>query len=527
MHERISASSSAAQLGSRLAPALAAAAVMALGAWMWSLNQVAYDDSYIAYQYAQNWVDGNGIVFNVGERVEGFSDPLWVALSALVIALGFDPYVAMSSVGVASYLAAIGMITFAAGRRARPLGLAGLGLVPALGCLILPDGLAAMSGSGLETSFVALCLVSLGLLCLLPDGAWLSRVFGSGLPLLAVMTRLDAMIGLVAIVMTDATRFMRGEGDDLARARARILWRVVPSVVGLILLFGFRRFYYGEWMPNPYFAKGADEWHFAAGIAYLVTFAKSTWQLFPLLAFGAFGALVGHTRGVRRLCTYGLLIALGYALYTTKVGGDFMHYRFAWAPYLCLTAGGLVGLVELARRQPAAASVMALALGLLSLNPAVLEDDYAMQSLEEMHAYTELGREVGPALREHLPAGTIISTTLVGTISYYSGLHVVDQWGLNDYEVARSEGLPRFQRGHYKSATAEYLRRRKVELVVGHPEVCPCDDLCVENTPLFFMNLGNNRCLRTHLLVPRHGLVALACGDPEQFPLHKVDCSKL
>ena len=500
---------------------------MVLGAWMWSLNQVAYDDSYIVYQYSQNWVDGNGIVFNAGERVEGFLNPLWIALSALVIALGFDPYVAMSSIGVASYLAAIGMITFAAGRRARPLGLAGFGLVPALGCLIFPDGLAAMSGSGLETSSIALCLVSIGLLCLLPDGNGLVRAFGPGLPLLAFMTRFDALIGLVAIAMTDATRFLRGEGDDFAQARQRILRRVAPSVVGLVLLFGFRRLYYGEWMPNPYFAKGADEWHFAAGIAYLVAFAKSTWQLFPLLGLGAFGALVGHTRGVRRLCTYGLLIALGYALYTTKVGGDFMHYRFAWAPYLCLATAGLVGLVELARRQPAGASLVALALGMLSLNPALLEDDYTMQSLEEMHAYTELGREVGPALRDQLPSGTIISTTLAGTISYYSGLHVVDQWGLNDYEVARGEGLPRFQRGHYKPATIEYLRRRKVELVLGHPEVCPCDALCVEDAPLFFMNLGNNRCLRTNLLVPRRGLIALACGDPEQFPLHKVDCSKL
>jgi hypothetical protein len=128
------------QLGSRFAPALAALAVAGLGAWMWSQNQVAYDDSYIVYQYGKNWAAGNGIVFNAGERVEGFLNPLWIALSAAVIALGFDPYVALSSLGVASYLAAIGMITFALGQRARPLGLAGLGLIPALGCLILPDG---------------------------------------------------------------------------------------------------------------------------------------------------------------------------------------------------------------------------------------------------------------------------------------------------------------------------------------------------------------------------------------------------
>ena len=37
------------------------------------------DDSFIFYRYAQNFVDGHGLLWNVhDEPVEGFSSPLWV-----------------------------------------------------------------------------------------------------------------------------------------------------------------------------------------------------------------------------------------------------------------------------------------------------------------------------------------------------------------------------------------------------------------------------------------------------------------
>jgi len=404
------------------------------------------------------------------------------------------------------------------------LGFAGFGLLPALACLVIPEGLAAMSGSGLETSFVALCLVALGLLCLLPDQARLVRTLGPALPLLAVWTRFDALIGLCAIALTD---FFRATRTEFAEASRKLMWRVGPSVLGLIVLFGGRLLYYGEWLPNPYYAKGADEWHVGAGLAYLGAFVQSAWQILPLLGLSVFGALAGHSMRVRRLCVYVLLCAAAYALYLTKVGGDFMHYRFAWTPYLLLAMGGLAGLGELARRQQVVATMFAIAIGLMSATPAVLEDDYTMQSLEEMGAYTELGREVGLALHEFLPPDTVIATTLGGTIAYYSRLHVVDQWGLNDYEVARGPGLERFQRGHYKPASTEYLVRRGVEMVLGHPEVCACDDLCADPVPMLFLRIGENRCVRSHLLVPKRRLIALACGDTERFRLHRVDCSKL
>ncbi|MCX7840525.1 MAG: hypothetical protein N2559_13895, partial [Anaerolineae bacterium] len=45
-----------------------------------ALGTDAVDDAYISFRYAQNALRGHGLVFNPGERVEGFTNFLWTAL---------------------------------------------------------------------------------------------------------------------------------------------------------------------------------------------------------------------------------------------------------------------------------------------------------------------------------------------------------------------------------------------------------------------------------------------------------------
>ena len=58
------------------------------------------DDSFISLRYAQNLADGLGLVYNAGERVEGYSSPIWMLGSALAIAVGADPVVASKWAGL-------------------------------------------------------------------------------------------------------------------------------------------------------------------------------------------------------------------------------------------------------------------------------------------------------------------------------------------------------------------------------------------------------------------------------------------
>lgn len=45
---------------------------------------VLFDDAMISMRYAYNLAHGNGLVWNVGERVEGITNPLWTGIMAIV-----------------------------------------------------------------------------------------------------------------------------------------------------------------------------------------------------------------------------------------------------------------------------------------------------------------------------------------------------------------------------------------------------------------------------------------------------------
>src|SRR5262245_14605774 len=49
------------------------------------------EDAYITFRYARNFASGNGLVFNPGEHVFGFSSPLWTVWVGLGYALTHQP----------------------------------------------------------------------------------------------------------------------------------------------------------------------------------------------------------------------------------------------------------------------------------------------------------------------------------------------------------------------------------------------------------------------------------------------------
>ncbi len=72
----------------------------------WRLWEWYIEDAAISFAYARNWAAGDGLVaFAGGERIEGFSNPLWVALMALFYPLGIDGF--SSSKGMAMFFGAL------------------------------------------------------------------------------------------------------------------------------------------------------------------------------------------------------------------------------------------------------------------------------------------------------------------------------------------------------------------------------------------------------------------------------------
>jgi arabinofuranosyltransferase len=86
----------------------------------------------------------------------------------------------------------------------------------------------------------------------------------------------------------------------------------------------------------------------------------------------------------------------------------------------------------------------------------------------------DIGRTLG-SLFPRTGGEVVIATTAAGAIPYYSNLTSVDMLGLNDRWIAREGRIVGFKPGHQKLATFDYLLSRKVNLVLGHPQVIPAD----------------------------------------------------
>ena len=74
------------------------------------------DDAFISFRYVDNLVAGHGLVFNAGERVEGYTNFLWVILLAGLQSLGMDPIPASRLFGLIFLGLTVGVVWRTASR---------------------------------------------------------------------------------------------------------------------------------------------------------------------------------------------------------------------------------------------------------------------------------------------------------------------------------------------------------------------------------------------------------------------------
>ena len=114
------------------------------------------DDAYISLRYATNWARGEGLTFNPGEIVEGYTNFLEVAILAVAIRLGVDPVLAMTMIGWISLALLVGVFTTFTLRHLvpdRPFVAATMGVVAMLNPVFL-----SWASSGMESLLYAALL---------------------------------------------------------------------------------------------------------------------------------------------------------------------------------------------------------------------------------------------------------------------------------------------------------------------------------------------------------------------------------
>lgn len=230
-----------------------------------SFGLVVQEDAYISFRYAANLVAGDGLVYNQGERVEGYTNFLWTLILAAGMFLGIGPELLVVILGSVSVALAI-LIAWLVGRR---------GSAPPLAAFVAPL-LISVAGdfnleavAGLETSFFAmLVFLCLALTIREVNGPPAGRIHWSGLAGgLAALTRPE---GVAVYILLQAISLWR-VGANGERWRRRVGgWLLFASLVGAHMCF--RILYYNDLLPNTFYAKtGGTTEQWARGASYLVS----------------------------------------------------------------------------------------------------------------------------------------------------------------------------------------------------------------------------------------------------------------
>ena len=481
------------------------------------------DDAFISFRYARNLRQGHGLVFDPGlDRVEGYTNFLWVVLLAGCDALGLAPETAANLLSLAATLGLWGLVVRFTLRFPPPAEKRWLVLVPPL-FLAATRSVAVWSSGGLETRLFELLALG-GLFRLVVE---VEAQVGSGRPgrpvaaillALATLTRPDGLV-IAATAFGAAGLYL--DARDRLRARVIASWIGVYSLPVAIHLL-FRRLYYGDWLPNTYYAKVGGRVWWSMGWTYLGAWALE-YAVYLWLPFIVAAVLHHVRRGSGFVPLLFLGVAAAQALYLAAVGGDHFEYRpldLLFPLFFLLIYGGAQHLA----RGPGAGLATGAALGvvlvgLLALpyqshrqfpdhylagfpgdDPASSEGGpylspdrdpiYRLPVLRSVaRAYRALlGRlssgYVGLRQEEHrlflasvVPEGrslsglvrqgriapdALLAISSVGAIPYYSGLPVLDRLGLTDAHVAR-QPFRGWAMAHSKRATLDYARARGVD----------------------------------------------------------------
>jgi hypothetical protein len=398
------------------------------------------DDAFIFFRYVDNWVAGHGLTWNPGgERVEGYTSFLWVVLLAGPRALGAEPVLLAQLLNLVLFaallLASLWILAHAAGGFRWSVVLA-----PALLASGAAIGEAARAGMELML-FAWLAVLALGAAAL-GGASRRARFLGGTLFGLLVLTRPEGLLvyGVCALCAVRAERSLRAETPRILGLAALI----VPHLL-------WRTSYYGEWLPNTFYAKVAFSLAnvgrgFVGLASFLGTFRGAVVAL-ALLAWSAtprtrLGDLLAAVVGAWLLyCGVYLGLPDWQENYNYTVAVDvFARLLLGWS---CSVA--LANAPERQTTFATRAVVLAGGLSLLTGNLAGAIENHRRSAKGWNLALDAGGGQgmtagfvsIGEKLRELAPSGASLATGACGAIPYYSGLETIDTLGLNDKHIAR------------------------------------------------------------------------------------------
>ena len=444
------------------------------------------DDAFITFRTVDNLVNGYGLRWNIAERVQSFTHPLWLLLYAVPYAVTGDPYVTSIWLSIIVSMLAFGLAVWTA----HDLWIAIAGALLLLSSRAFVD----YSTSGLENPLTHLLLAVFAI-------AWFRReapVFQMVLFVTGGLMTLNRQDTLLLVLPT-----MIAAG--WAVGARRFVFLAVLGAIPIIVWGSFSLLYYGLLVPNTAFAKlntGADSIElFRQGLIYLRdSFTRDPLVLPATVVCGAL-AIVRWRAGALPLGV-GILL---YLCYIVTIGGDFMTGRFLAAPFF-LAVLTLMRFRLLPRLMAPAIAACVLLVAFAAYDGPVFAsgrdfgvDDALNAKIDRVTGIADERRYYYPdtgylrvasrggsraaSLHEWADAGLryrherrkVLVSGIIGFIGFYAGpdVHIVDCFALTDPLLARLPAQPLWRIGHFMRRLPEgYLATLSDgRNVLVHPEI--------------------------------------------------------
>lgn len=282
-------------------------------------NAWVAEDAFITFRSVDQLLAGNGPVWNIGERVQVYTHPLWYFLIVIGTAIFEHSYWVVLGL---SYLCLLGILYFLikiiGTQNSSKYNLYFLLIVS---ILALSRAFNDYSSSGLENPLVHLLLIVYVYIFIKPEITLEKRFFiTSFIYGLVFITRPD---GIFLITPSSLYLLIQMIKEKKSWFKLSIL-----SIIPVLLWETFSIIYYGSFVPNTALAKvniGYDNftlliqaWHF-----FIFNFKHDPLTLITIISAIVFSLF--NRNITPKLLAFGLFLQL---IYIQKVGADYMMGRF-------------------------------------------------------------------------------------------------------------------------------------------------------------------------------------------------------
>jgi len=446
------------------------------------------DDAYITFRTIDNFMKGYGLRWNVIERVQSYTHPLWMFLLAGLYSITREIYFTSIITSIVISILTV-VLLFTRVSRSAGSGQLDFRYYSILGLLVLIFSKAYIdfSTSGLENALSHLIIVVFGIVYIREEWGskkiFLLSLVGS----LGILTRMDTVLlyGPAFLYALWKERSPRGILIAFIGSLPFILWEL------------FSIMYYGFPFPNTAYAKlGAgitDSELLVQGFRYFLnSFLNDPVTLIVICSGMIFPIIVRRKEYIP--LSVGVLL---YCIYVAKIGGDFMSGRF-FTPPLMVSVVIIMGIGFTSLWRICISCLVVVIAGLVSPHPTIFSKtnygiEYSSRTKDNIYderasyyPYTSMEKKIrGFQVPQHpwiisgREAGEnkvpLVIRHSIGFFGYAAGpgVYIVDRWSLTDPLLARLPAGRDWQIGHY--------RRR---LPDGYPESILTDTIAIKDPDL-------------------------------------------